>query len=65
MEVDGVTVEERPASKGVAHVLGLAPGERYAFASAGSCHTADGRPVEVNEMTLDAASYVLEYTFDS
>ncbi|MFI7321613.1 GntR family transcriptional regulator [Streptomyces venezuelae] len=27
--------------------------------------TAEGRPVEVNEMTLDAASYVLEYDFDA
>jgi len=32
------------------------------------CRTAfagDGRAVEVNEMTLDAASYVLEYEFDA
>ncbi|MFD3539781.1 GntR family transcriptional regulator [Streptomyces sp. NPDC058662] len=27
--------------------------------------TADGRVVEVNEMTLDSASYVLEYDFDA
>ncbi|MCC8451316.1 GntR family transcriptional regulator [Streptomyces rochei] len=27
--------------------------------------TGDGRSVEVNEMTLDAASYVLEYDFDA
>lgn len=27
--------------------------------------TAEGRPVEVNEMTLDSASYVLEYGFDA
>ncbi|MFD8964478.1 GntR family transcriptional regulator [Streptomyces sp. NPDC059568] len=27
--------------------------------------TADSRPVEVNEMTLDSASYVLEYDFDA
>ncbi|BBA96631.1 putative GntR family transcriptional regulator [Actinacidiphila reveromycinica] len=27
--------------------------------------TADGRAVEVNEMTMDAASYVLEYDFDA
>ncbi len=25
----------------------------------------EGRPVEVNEMTLDSASYVLEYDFDA
>ncbi|MFC9161907.1 GntR family transcriptional regulator [Streptomyces fungicidicus] len=32
------------------------------------CRTAftdQGRPIEVNEMTLDAASYVLEYDFDA
>ncbi|WP_411144938.1 GntR family transcriptional regulator [Streptomyces sp. x-80] len=32
------------------------------------CRTAyaeDGNPVEVNEMTLDSASYVLEYAFDA
>ncbi|MEV8224588.1 GntR family transcriptional regulator [Streptomyces sp. NPDC079167] len=32
------------------------------------CRTAfadEGRPVEVNEMTLDSASYVLEYDFDA
>lgn len=27
--------------------------------------TADGSPVEVNEMVLDAAAYVLEYDFES
>lgn len=32
------------------------------------CRTAfteDGRPVEVNEMTLDASAYILEYDFDA
>lgn len=32
------------------------------------CRTAfaaEERPVEVNEMTLDSASYVLEYDFDA
>ncbi|RLV69458.1 GntR family transcriptional regulator [Streptomyces sp. CBMAI 2042] len=32
------------------------------------CRTAfaeDGRAVEVNEMVLDAAAYVLEYDFDA
>ncbi|EST26111.1 GntR family transcriptional regulator [Streptomyces roseochromogenus] len=32
------------------------------------CRTAfadEGRPVEINEMTLDAASYILEYDFDA
>lgn len=27
--------------------------------------TADGRAVEVNEMILDSASYILEYDFDA
>lgn len=30
-----------------------------------TAYTEDGHAVEVNEMTLDAASYVLEYTFDA
>jgi GntR family transcriptional regulator len=32
------------------------------------CRTAfadEGRPVEINEMTLDAGSYILEYDFDA
>lgn len=32
------------------------------------CRTAfadEGRPVEINEMTLDSASYILEYDFDA
>ncbi|CAM5564047.1 GntR family transcriptional regulator OS=Streptomyces tendae OX=1932 GN=F3L20_29300 PE=4 SV=1 [Streptomyces tendae] len=32
------------------------------------CRTAftdEGRPLEINEMTLDAASYILEYDFDA
>ncbi|GGJ66754.1 hypothetical protein GCM10010121_091800 [Streptomyces brasiliensis] len=32
------------------------------------CRTAfanEGRPVSINEMTLDAASYILEYDFDA
>ncbi len=32
------------------------------------CRTAftdEGRAVEVNEMTLDSASYILEYAFDA
>ncbi|MFF1483989.1 hypothetical protein ACIGZH_07970 [Streptomyces sp. NPDC058319] len=31
----------------------------------GSAYAAEGHAVEVNEMTLDAASYVLEYDFDA
>jgi GntR family transcriptional regulator len=30
-----------------------------------TAYTADGRAVEVNEMTLDSAAYVLEYDFDA
>jgi GntR family transcriptional regulator len=30
-----------------------------------TAYTAEGRAVEVNEMTLDASSYILEYTFSS
>ncbi|MEU9832550.1 GntR family transcriptional regulator [Streptosporangium sp. NPDC048047] len=30
-----------------------------------TAYTTDGRPVEVNEMILDAASYVLQYDFDA
>lgn len=30
-----------------------------------TAYTADGSPVEVNEMTLDASSYVLRYDFDA
>jgi GntR family transcriptional regulator len=30
-----------------------------------TAYTAEGRPVEVNEMTLDASSYILEYDFDA
>ncbi|MGA5250951.1 GntR family transcriptional regulator [Streptomyces pseudogriseolus] len=44
--------------------LSLAPGTPVILI----CRTAfteEGHPVEVNEMTLDAASYVLEYDFDA
>ncbi|MFZ4246115.1 GntR family transcriptional regulator [Streptomyces griseoincarnatus] len=44
--------------------LSMAPGTPVILI----CRTAftdEGRPVEVNEMTLDAASYVLEYDFDA
>lgn len=30
-----------------------------------TAYTDEGRPVEINEMTLDAASYILEYDFDA
>ncbi|MFE9405979.1 GntR family transcriptional regulator [Streptomyces sp. NPDC006530] len=57
-------VRSRMPSKDEAARLSMASGTpvilicRTAFA-------AEGRPVEVNEMTLDAASYVLEYDFDA
>ncbi len=30
-----------------------------------TAYTDEGRPVEINEMTLDAASYILEYDFEA
>ncbi|MFF1422005.1 GntR family transcriptional regulator [Streptomyces sp. NPDC058280] len=57
-------VRSRMPSQDEADRLSLSPGTpvmlicRTAFA-------AEGRPVEVNEMTLDSASYVLEYDFDA
>ncbi|WP_386430634.1 GntR family transcriptional regulator [Streptomyces polygonati] len=57
-------VRSRMPSQDEAERLGLSPGtpviliHRTAF-------TADGRAVELNEMTLDAAAYVLEYDFDA
>jgi GntR family transcriptional regulator len=57
-------ISSRMPSPDEAEQLTLSPGtpviliRRTAF-------TAEGRPVEVNEMTLDAASYVLEYDFDA
>lgn len=57
-------VRSRMPSKDEAARLSMASGTpvilicRIAF-------TSEGRPVEINEMTLDAASYVLEYDFDA
>ncbi|MDX3849397.1 GntR family transcriptional regulator [Streptomyces sp. AK02-01A] len=57
-------IRSRMPSQDEARRLSLATGTpvmlvcRTAFA-------AEGRPVEVNEMTLDSASYVLEYDFDA
>ncbi|CAL9520683.1 GntR family transcriptional regulator [Streptomyces sp. enrichment culture] len=44
--------------------LSMAPGTPVILISR-TAFTDQGRPVEVNEMTLDAASYVLEYDFDA
>ncbi|WP_030868539.1 GntR family transcriptional regulator [Streptomyces sp. NRRL F-2747] len=44
--------------------LGLVPGTPVVLVCR-TAFTADGRAVEVNEMTLDASAYVLEYEFDA
>lgn len=44
--------------------LGLSMGTPVILISR-TAFTDDGRPVEVNEMTLDSAAYVLEYDFDA
>ena len=57
-------IRSRMPSQGEANQLGLSMGTPVILI----CRTAyadDGRPVEVNEMTLDSASYVLEYDFDA
>ncbi|RDG38942.1 GntR family transcriptional regulator [Streptomyces corynorhini] len=57
-------VRSRMPSQDETGRLGLAPGTPVVLV----CRTAfaaDGRVVEVNEMTLDSASYVLEYDFDA
>ncbi|WP_435615611.1 GntR family transcriptional regulator [Streptomyces coelicoflavus] len=57
-------IRSRMPSKGEASQLSMAAGTPLVLI----CRTAftdEGRAVEVNEMTLDAASYVLEYDFDA
>ncbi|MFJ3911869.1 GntR family transcriptional regulator [Streptomyces vinaceus] len=44
--------------------LGLVPGTPVVLVCR-TAFTTDGRAVEVNEMTLDASAYVLEYEFDA
>ncbi|MCC0098096.1 GntR family transcriptional regulator [Streptomyces flavotricini] len=44
--------------------LGLVPGTPVVLVCR-TAYTADGHAVEVNEMTLDASAYVLEYEFDA
>lgn len=51
-------------SKDEATRLSMATGTPVILISR-TAFTDQGRPVEVNEMTLDAASYVLEYAFDA
>ncbi|MEV7003321.1 GntR family transcriptional regulator [Streptomyces sp. NPDC093982] len=41
------------------------PLERPVIKLCRTAYSADGRPVEVNEMTMDSASYILEYAFDA
>ncbi|MGR3935227.1 GntR family transcriptional regulator [Streptomyces sp. BRA346] len=41
------------------------PSERSVIKVARTALDADGRAVEVNEMTMDSAAYVLEYAFDA
>ncbi|MFF4916167.1 GntR family transcriptional regulator [Streptomyces tendae] len=57
-------IRSRMPSKGEADQLGMAAGTPVIVI----CRTAftdEGRAVEINEMKLDAASYVLEYDFDA
>ncbi|GAA4787364.1 GntR family transcriptional regulator [Streptomyces ziwulingensis] len=57
-------IRSRMPSKDEAERLAMSAGTPVILV----CRTAftdEGRPVEVNEMTLDAASYVLEYDFDA
>lgn len=57
-------VRSRMPAQSEADQLGLATGTPVILI----CRTAfadEGRAVEVNEMTLDAASYILEYDFDA
>ncbi|MGX1630809.1 GntR family transcriptional regulator [Streptomyces albidoflavus] len=57
-------IRSRMPSKDEAAQLNISPGTPVILI----CRTAfadEGRPVEINEMTLDAASYVLEYDFDA
>ncbi|GAA2539346.1 MULTISPECIES: GntR family transcriptional regulator [Streptomyces] len=57
-------IRSRMPSKDEAAQLGMSAGTPVVLV----CRTAftdEGRPVEINEMTLDAASYILEYDFDA
>ena len=57
-------IRSRMPTKDEAAQLGISAGTPVILV----CRTAfadEGRPVEINEMTLDAASYILEYDFDA
>lgn len=57
-------IRSRMPTAAEADRLGLAAGTPVVLITR-TAYAADGSPVEVNEMTLDAAAYVLEYEFDS
>lgn len=57
-------IRSRMPSKDEAARLSMSPGTPVILICR-TAFTGQGRPVEVNEMTLDAASYVLEYDFDA
>jgi GntR family transcriptional regulator len=57
-------IRSRMPSKDEVARLSLSPGTPVILICR-TAFTGRGRPVEVNEMTLDAASYVLEYDFDA
>lgn len=57
-------VRSRMPSRDEAGRLGLASGTPVVLVCR-TAYTERGRAVEVNEMTLDAASYILEYDFEA
>jgi GntR family transcriptional regulator len=57
-------VRARMPSAGEARQLDLGPGTPVVLVCR-TAYTGDGTPVEVNEMVLDSAAYVLEYAFES
>ncbi|GGS58861.1 hypothetical protein GCM10010238_55180 [Streptomyces griseoviridis] len=57
-------IRSRMPSRDEADRLRLAAGTPVVLVCR-TAFTAEGRAVEVNEMTLDASSYVLEYDFDA
>lgn len=52
-----------PTAEEAAHLE--VPAERPVIKLCRTAFDADGRAVEVNEMTLDSAAYVLDYSFDA
>jgi GntR family transcriptional regulator len=57
-------VRARMPQPGEASLLGLPAGTPVIIISR-LAYAAGGIPIELNEMTLDAASYVLQYDFDA